>query len=73
MNQPTKRISDPSISISRSSKKFCLFDGWTAIGSFESYTSEEEAIRIGKERFKTMTDIEPKIVYPKITKMRMST
>jgi hypothetical protein len=53
----------PCISIDRQSKKFAIFED--NVGT----TSEEEAIRIGRQRLAEITDEKPDIVYPFIRKI----
>lgn len=65
-------ITRPQISIDRASKSFGLFDGWDLIREFEKYEDEETALAKAKELFAEKTDIQPEVVYPQITSMRIT-
>lgn len=65
-------MKEPVISIDRSVKQWAIFDqGIDLIKPFEPYTSEEEAIRLGREFLAgSFPDAEPaRVVYPRIDKM----
>lgn len=64
----SKHYEDPVLSIDRASKSYCLFDGFQALGEFQPYTREEDAIQKAKEYFGTYNQFE--IKYPRVTKMR---
>lgn len=62
-------ITNPIISIDRTAQRFAMFDDFTIIGDFQSYTNEEVAIKVAKTKFAILTDKEPQVVYPRIDKI----
>lgn len=65
-------IKDPVISVDRTSKSVACFDGIDLVREFESYTSEPAAIANAIKWFDDHGVDCPRIVYPRITKMRIS-
>ena len=69
-----KTMNDPLISIDRDSKKFAVFDGdFTIVHKFTPYENEADALVEAKRIVAEHTDKEPRIVYPRITRMQMIT
>lgn len=64
-------MKEPTISINRFTKRIAVFDGLDLIGEFESYNNEEFALAEFKAKIATVTDLEPKVVYPVIRSMRI--
>ena len=63
------KITDPVISVDRQSKTVACFDCVDLVRDFESYTSEQDAIANALKWFDQRTDMDPRIVYPSITKL----
>lgn len=64
---------DPVISVDRQSKMIAIFDGLKLIRDFEPYDDEKDVIRLAKMWLALRTTIEPRVIYPQITKMTMTT
>lgn len=62
-------MKQPCISIQRSNKKVAIFDGSDCVRGFDDYIDEEHALSEAKSWIAERTEIEPEIVYPKITRM----
>ena len=61
-----------TISIDRDSSKWAIFDGPILKHAFARYTDEAEALKEAKRVVALWTDKEPKVVYPRITSMRVT-
>lgn len=77
----SEEIRPLSISISRKSvlsgkSQWAVFHEWKCVKDFVEYTDEAVALAEAKEWVKQCglpgADLEPEVVYPRITKMRMS-
>ena len=72
----TKPVQNPIVSVDRASRKIAAFDGPTLVHEFTPYTNEESAIASMSIwlafRKSPTSDWPPRVVYPKITKIRMS-
>lgn len=64
-------INDPIISIDRASKRIAYFDSFEIVREFEDYSDEAVALDAAKEWFKERTNQAPKVVYPKINKIKL--
>jgi hypothetical protein len=61
-----------TISISRRDKSWAVFDdGWKCVKEFIPYLDEQTAIAEGRAWVKERSPDEPRIVYPRITKLQM--
>jgi len=71
-----KFVESPIISVDRASRKIAAFDGPELIYAFTSYTNEEAAVSLMSIwlgfRKSSTSDWPPRVVYPKITRIRMS-
>lgn len=65
-------MNEPCISIDRGSKRYAIFDGFTCVGGFKPYTDEAAAEAQAREEIAKLTDKEPQLVYPQITRITMS-
>lgn len=65
-------ITDPTISIDRNSKSWAAFDGFTLLHEFTPYTDENTAIQEAIDWFKPRCSEHPRLVFPRITSMRIS-
>lgn len=66
-------MTHPTISIDRAARKFAVFDNHIdLVYPFTRYTDEKEALMMAREWVAGRTSIEPVVVYPRVTKMRMS-
>lgn len=63
----------PVISVDRAAGKAAVFDDFTIVRPFRLYSSEDKVISELKEWIKQHTDIEPDIVFPRITKATVTT
>lgn len=64
-------MKQPIISIDRASKTYAIFDGLNLMHGFMEYVDENGAIEAAKNEIAKHTSIEPEIVYPKITGMKI--
>lgn len=62
----------PCISIDRAAKKYAIFDGFTCVSGFKPYADEAQAEADARAEIAKVTDAEPDIVYPRVTKMHSS-
>jgi hypothetical protein len=65
-------MKEPCISIDRASKRFAIFDGMTCVGEFKTYIDEAAAEAEARAEIAKLTDKEPEIVYPRISKITMA-
>lgn len=66
------KMKNPSISVDRKAKQIAVFDQFTCVRDFQPYTDEAAAVEEAKKWVKERTDIEPTLIYPRITNIRMS-
>jgi len=68
-------VKEPTLSIDLRSKRIAIFDGLTLVRDFQPYADEMQA-RMEAQGWisaRTTSETQPtKVVYPKITRMRMS-
>lgn len=68
-----KNMDQLTISVDRASRKWAVFDNsFNLLRDFEPYTDEAAAIECGKAFAKERSSLEPKIVYPAVTKMTLT-
>lgn len=65
-------MTNPRISIDRRASKWAVFDGFDIRHPFTVYTDEVAALQAARDWVATQTDVQADVVYPMITKMRMS-
>ncbi len=66
---PLKR---PQISVDRQAGKIAVFDDFSCIRDFQPFTDEAAAVAEAKTWLKQWTELEPEMVYPQITSMRIT-
>jgi hypothetical protein len=72
-NEQKIPFTQPIISVDRAAKTVAVFDGTDLIHPFHVYTDEREAVQERKQWIAQHTDLEPEIVYPRITRMTVRT
>ncbi len=65
-------MTNPRISIDRRARKWAVFDGWDIKHPFTPYTDEAAALQAAQDWVATQCDLQAEVVYPMVTKMRMS-
>lgn len=68
---PTKLV-QPQISVDRQSKTIAVFESFNCVRDFIPYTDEAVAVAEAKAWVKERSDVEPEMIYPQITSMRMT-
>lgn len=63
---------EPIISVDEQAKKIAGFDGTELVHEFTPYTNKAEAMKAMHEWFKSRSIHVPQVVYPRITKMKVS-
>lgn len=66
-------VTDPIISIDRASKSWACFDGAELLHGFTDYVLETDAVKLAENYFAFRGIVNPRVVYPRITSMRMTT
>lgn len=68
------KIKEPIVSIDRASKSWACFDGLQLLYGFISYADSDEATALyaAMSWLAVRSPIPPRIVYPRITSMRIS-
>lgn len=62
-----------SISICRDSKQWAVFDDkFNCVKEFQPFTDEKVALQEGKDWVASRSQVEPTVVYPQITSMKMT-
>lgn len=62
-----------TISIDRASKSWAIFDGLELVHKFTPYDDELDAIGEARRKCEELGDNDSNIVYPRITRMSIST
>ena len=70
-NVPIK-LSRPQISVDRDSCKIAVFDNFECVRDFVPFADEATAVDEAKAWVKERSDVEPEMIYPRITRMVMS-
>lgn len=71
-SNPSPNYREPTISVDRQTKKLACFDGFDCVRGFQAYENEADALREAYDWFTTRTIHVPQVVYPRISKFKMS-
>ena len=63
----------PVISVDRAAVKMAVFDDFTLVCPFRTYADEAQEIARLRAWIKQSTELEPTVVYPRITQVKMTT
>ena len=66
-------MTNPIISVDRSSERIAIFDGDLLARDFESYDHEGNAIKAAEAWVAQRSQVKPNVVYPHIRRMTIST
>lgn len=67
------KLEEPIISLCRQSKRIGIFNGLDLVRDFADYQDDKTALQEACAWVRERSDVQPKVVYPKITKMNLST
>lgn len=65
-------MTNPIISVDRAANLIAIFDGPDLVQDFKPFDSEHRAIDEAKSVVAGMTDITPKLVYPRVDSIRLN-